>query len=72
MNKVKELFESMTDNELKAAIEELKQSEDTGFVGDIIREWARKYSEITGGFTTTDFFMTQVNILKEAAFRWCP
>jgi len=72
MNKVKELFASMTDAELKTAIEELKQSETTGLVGDIIREWARKSGQITGGFTTTEFFMTQVNILKEAAFRWCP
>lgn len=72
MNKIKELFKSMTDDELKSAVEELKRSEDTGLVGDTIREWARKSGEITGGFTTTDFFMTQVNILKEAAFRWCP
>jgi hypothetical protein len=71
MNKVKELFASMSDDELKAAVQELKQSEKTGLVGDIIREWAKKSGEITGGFTTTDFFMTQINILKEAAFRWC-
>lgn len=72
MNKVKELFSSMTDDELRVAIEELKRSEETGFVGDIVREWARKTGEITGGFTATDFFMTQISILKEAAFRWCP
>ena len=72
MNKVKELFASMSDDELKAAVQELKQSEETGLVGDVIREWAKKSGEITGGFTTTDFSMTQINILKEAAFRWCP
>lgn len=72
MNKMKELFNSMTDAELKSAIEELKQSEHTGMVGETIREWARKSGEITGGLTTIEFFITQVNILREAAFRWCP
>lgn len=72
MNKIKEMFSKMTDSELKKAIDELRESEDSGLIGDTIREWARKSGEITGGFTNTDFFMTQVNILKEAAFRWCP
>lgn len=72
MDKIKELFSSMTDDELKLAVTELKKSEESGFIGDIVREWARKSGEITGGFTTTDFYMVQVNIFKEAAFRWCP
>lgn|SRR5574343_101775 len=72
MNKIKELFQSMTDAELREAVEEIKESEKTGFIGDVVRGWAKKSGEITGGFTTTDFFMTQMNILKEAAFRWCP
>lgn len=71
MNKLKQLFSSMTDDELRDAIEELRKSEETGLVGDVVRYWASKSGEITGGFTTTDFFMTQVNILKEAAFRFC-
>lgn len=71
MNKLQELFKSMTDAELKSAIEEIKQNEDTGLIGDKIRECAKKSGEITGGFTTSDFYMTQMNILKEAAFRWC-
>lgn len=70
MNKIKELFASMSDDELRIAIGELKKSEENGIIGDVIREWARKSGEITGGFTVTDFYMTQMNILKEAAFRW--
>lgn len=72
MNKIKELFSSMSDSELKEAIEELRESEKTGLIGDVVREYARRTGEITGGSTTTDFYMTQVNILKEAAFRWTP
>lgn len=72
MNKIRELFSSMNDDELVNAIAEIKQSEETGLVGDIVREMSRRTGEITGGFTATDFLMTQINILKEAAYRWCP
>lgn len=71
MNKLHELFNNISDSELKEAIQEIKNSEKTGHVGDIVRNYARLSGEITGGFTTTDFFMTQVNLLKQAAFRWC-
>ena len=60
----------MSDDELKEALDEIRKSEETGIIGDVVRHWARKSGEITGGFTTTDFYMTQVNILREAAFRW--
>lgn len=72
MNKIKELYSSMSDEDLRVAIEEMRQSEETGLVGETVRKFAKLSGEITGGLTTTDFFMTQINILKEAAFRWCP
>lgn len=72
MNPIKKLFEEITDSELREAILEIKESNDTGFikVGGYIRKYAKLTAEITGGFSTTDFYMTTVNLLQQAAFRW--
>ena len=51
-------------------IEEIRESEKTGYIGDLVREYARKTGEITGGLSTTDFYMVQINLFKEASFRW--
>lgn len=70
MNAIKQLYSSMTDDQLREALEEIRQSEATGLVGEIVRHWAKKSGDLTGGFTATDFFMTQINIMREAAYRW--
>ena len=70
MNKVVELFKSISDADLKLVIEEIRESEKTGYIGDLVREYARKTGEITGGLSTTDFYMVQINLFKEASFRW--
>lgn len=72
MNVVKLLFSEISDDDLKLAIEELIESDVTGFIKEdgYVRKYARLTGELTGGFTTTDFFMTTVNLLKEGAFRW--
>ncbi len=72
MNPITKLFSDISDEELKAAIIEIKQSDITGYVADngYVRKYAKLTGEITGGFTTTDFYMTTINFLKQAAFRW--
>ena len=61
----------MSDQEIGEAIKEIRETETTGIIPDdgVIKKYARLTGEITGGFTVTDYFMTQINILKEAAYR---
>lgn len=72
MNKIVELFENISDEDLKKAVLELKESDKTGYIkeGGYVRKYAKLTGDITNSFTTTDFFMTTVNLLKQAAFRW--
>jgi hypothetical protein len=72
MNPIHELYNNISDDKLKLAIEELIESDATGFIKEdgYVRKYARLSGEFTGGFTTTDFFMTTVNLLKQGAFRW--
>ena len=70
MNEIKELFVNMTTDDLLKAVEEIKESDETGVLCDgIVREYTRKTAVITG-IGNGDWFMTVINILKEAAFRW--
>ena len=71
-NKIKLLFESMTDDELIDAINEIKESEYTGIIGNIVRKYAQLITEITGDYSSLDLYFTQINLLKEAAYRWYP
>ncbi len=70
MNKIKQFFSDISDSELVELIEELKESDENGFIGDKVRELARKMSVLTNSLTTTDFLMVQLGIMKEASFRW--
>jgi hypothetical protein len=72
MNKVKELFDGISDEELRLSIAEIKEGQVTGWIkeGGVVRKYAKLSGEITGGFTTTDFLMSQVSLLTVAAFRW--
>lgn len=72
MNPIIKLFEDISDEDLREAILELKESDKTGFIkeGGYVRKYAKLTGDITGSATTTDFFMTTVNLLKQAAFRW--
>ncbi len=73
MNKLKELFKNISDTELKLAIEEIRTADDTdGIISSegVVRKYARLSGEITNGETLSDFLLVQVNLLKEASFRW--
>lgn len=72
MSPIKELFSSLSDLELGNLISEMKESDQTGIVGDLVRELTRKVSKITNAYLTADMLTTQMSILKEAAFRWQP
>ena len=72
MNELNKIFNDISDEDLKQAVIEIKESDSTGFIkdGGYVRKYAKMSGDITGGFTTTDFYMTTINLLKQAAFRW--
>lgn len=69
-NEITELFKSISDSDLKLVMQEMKESESTGYIGDLVREYAKKTVLITGNSVSTDLYMVQINLFKEAAFRW--
>jgi hypothetical protein len=71
-NPITELFINISDEELRDAIQEIMESDKTGIIKEngVVRKYGKLTGELTGGFTTTDFYMVQINLLKEAAFRW--
>jgi hypothetical protein len=72
MNEIEKLFNDIPDTELKASILELKVSDVTGYIKEngYVRKYAKLTGELTGGVTSTDFFLTTINLLKQAAYRW--
>jgi hypothetical protein len=72
MNPINNLFDNMSDVELFDAISEIQQGEVDGLIKEdgIVRKYAKLTGEITGGLTITDFYMVQMNLLKQAAYRW--
>lgn len=72
MNKIRKLFEEIPDEELKETIKEIADSDTNGYIKEngLVRKYAKLSGEITGGLTTTDFYMTITNLLKQAAFRY--
>jgi hypothetical protein len=74
MNEIQKLFNDIPDEELREAILEIKESDVTGYVKEngYVRKYGRLTGELTRGVTTTDFFMTTINLLKQAAYRWTP
>ena len=68
---IKELFEGISDDELKQAIQEIKEDGETGFIREgVVREYAKLCSDIIGISTYTDLLMTEMCLLREAAYRW--
>ena len=72
MNKIAEIFDFMSDEELKNAILEIKESEKEGIIKEegLIRKYAKLVSSITGNPISVDLFLSQTMLLKQAAFRW--
>lgn len=70
VNKVIELFVAISNEELKQAIIEIREASVSGFYKEdgLIRKYSKLSSEVTG--VTCDHFITTINLVKEAAFRW--
>lgn len=70
MTEIKEIFSSLSDQELRDAINEIKESDKTGLIGPIVRELALKVSQITNTSVSSELFGAQILVLKEGAYRW--
>jgi ribonuclease HI len=72
MNKVLQVFEQISDEELRRAIAEIKISENSGIIetNSVVRKYANTISGITGNPPSNELFMTQMSLLRQAAFRW--
>ena len=70
-NVITQYFENISDSDLKSAIIEIRYSDDSGYIGDIVRGHAKKISELTNNVQTTlDLTMAQINLMKQASYRW--
>jgi len=72
MNKIKDIYKSISSAELKQAILELEEDGVKGVyrTEGILRKYAKMFAEITGNPLSTDLFMTEIGLYKEAAHRW--
>lgn len=68
MNEIKKFYSSITDEDLKKVIIEMKESDKTGYIGDIVRGYAIEISKITGNNTSTELFQTQFFFIKKSGF----
>lgn len=70
MNPIQELFDKMTDEEVRQGVLEMKQSDIDGIIPDgVVRKYARELKNETNG-ASLDLFHSMVAILKQAAYRW--
>lgn len=72
MEELKKLFSDISDEDLKDAIREIKNLDEIEHITEdsIIRKYSNLSSEITGEPSTTSYFSTIVNLVKEGAYRW--
>ncbi|OQA46914.1 MAG: hypothetical protein BWY47_01533 [Bacteroidetes bacterium ADurb.Bin302] len=72
MNRITEYFDNIPDEELKSAITEIQEDEPLGIirVDGLVRKYTRDISEITQNPVSTELFLVQMNLFKQAAFRW--
>lgn len=70
MNPIQELFNKMTDEEVRQGILEMQQSDIDGIIPDgVVRKYARELKSETNG-ASLDLFHSMVAILKQGAYRW--
>jgi len=72
-NPITEIYENLTDEQIKEAVLEMKEDEKMGLIrmDGWVRKLTKKVCEITGETNlSTHLFLTQNSILREAAYRF--
>ena len=72
MNPVTEMFESLTDIEVKQAIKEIKEDGALGIItsGGMVRRMAENMSTINNLNISNNLFSAEILLLKQGAFRF--
>jgi hypothetical protein len=71
-NPITELFESLTDDEVKGAVNQIREDEPLGIIrtDGYVRQLTKKVGEITGESGIMHLTMVQMSIFREAAYRF--
>ncbi len=74
INEVTKIFSEMTDLELVQAIREMKEDSPKGIIREdgVVREICKMVNQIIGGNVCEQLMMTEMSILREAAYRFVP
>jgi hypothetical protein len=71
MNKINELFNNISDEEIRQGIMEIKKDEGTGLIcNGIVRKYSKIVGDMTGNNGTVLLMLTEINILRQGAYRW--
>lgn len=72
MNQVTKLFTDLTDDQLREAVNQIREDEPLGIIreGGYVRQLSRQYGVITGESSTMHLTMVQYAIFREAAYRF--
>ena len=71
-NVITEIFTNLPDEELRQAISEMREDEELGIIRNdgYVRRITHRVHQITGESVSVLLFLTQTNLLREAAFRF--
>lgn len=69
---IQNIFKNIPDEELKESIKEIMESDITGFVKShgLITKYVDKIMEITHESSVSTSMHVQINLMKEASYRW--
>lgn len=72
VNSIENLFQSLTDAELKQAVKEIYEDNKLGYIRSegFVRKLAEKSNTISNTSVSTMLFLSEISILRQAAFRW--
>jgi hypothetical protein len=70
-NKITNLFESISIEELKQAITEIEQDNLSGYICDgVVRKYSKKVQQLTGNVLSLDLYLTTFNLQAVASKMW--
>lgn len=72
MNQVTKLFTDLTDDQLREAVNQIREDEPLGIIreGGYVRELSRQWGVLTGESSAIHLTMVQYSIFREAAYRF--
>jgi len=71
-NPIIEIFENIDDAEILKAVKEIQIDSETGIISSdgVVRKYAMLVHDTYKGAFSMDLLMSEINILRQAAYRW--